>query len=252
MPTKNPKLCQIVAVVSGMKTANQAGLTKAHQIKSDLIIGLTRRYEPKDAEGDPLAPDVKRVQTTVPDVLKTVMTEMTRTLDAVRTLDEGNTVARADVVVGGKTILTAVPVGHLLYLESRLDDIATFIDGLPTLDPSEEWKLSDEPGVYRTEPSQSYRMAKVFRNHNLAPATDKHPAQVQVYQVDEMIGTFTTVKSSGAVPQSMKAAMAGRAKQLRDAIKMAREEANAIEVEQFKEGESILGFVFGTATSTAP
>lgn len=249
MPSKKPKLCQIVAVVSGMKTANQAGLTKAHHIKPDLITGLTRRYEPKDAEGDPLAPDVKRVQSTVPEVLKTVMAEMTRTLDAVRTLDEGNTVARADVVVAGKTILTGAPVGHLLYLESRLDDLSTFIEGLPTLDPSEEWKLSDEPGIYRTEPTQSYRMAKVFRNHNLAPATDKHPAQVQVYQVDEMIGTFTTVKSSGAIPQSMKAAMASRAKQLRDAIKMAREEANSIEVEQFHEGESILGFVFGTSVA---
>ena len=52
---------------------------------------------------------------------------MIRTLDAVRTLDEGNTRARADVVVLGKTVLSAVPVGHLLYLESRLDDLGTFL-----------------------------------------------------------------------------------------------------------------------------
>ena len=57
---KKPKLCQIVAIVSGMKTANQAGLTKAHHIKAESITGLTRKYEPKDAEGDPLAPDVKQ------------------------------------------------------------------------------------------------------------------------------------------------------------------------------------------------
>jgi hypothetical protein len=210
---KKPKLCQIVAVVSGMKTANQAGLTKAHHIKAELITGLTRKYEPKDAEGDPLAPDVKRVQTTVPDVLKTVAAEMTKTLDAVRTLDEGNTRARADVVVQGKTILSSVPVGHLL--------------------------------IYRTDPTQSYRMAKVFNNHPVAPATDKHPAQVQVYQVDEVIGTFTSIKSSGAIPQAAKSAMESRVKQLRDAVKMAREEANATEVDQYNEGEAILNYVFG-------
>jgi hypothetical protein len=244
---KKPKLCQIVAVVSGMKTANQAGLTKAHHIKVELITGLTRKYEPKDAEGDPLAPDIKRVQTTVPDVLKTISDEMIRTLDAVRTLDEGNTRARADVVVQGKTILSAVPVGHLLYLESRLDDLGTFIDGLPTLDPAEEWRPSESPGIYRTDPTQSYRMAKVFKNHPVAPATEKHPAQVQVYQVDEVIGTFTSVKSSGAIPQATKSAMAQRVKQLRDAVKMAREEANATEVDQYNEGESILNFVFGSA-----
>ena len=129
---RESKLCQIVAVVSAMKTANHAGLTEAHHVKGELITGLTRRYEPKDAEGDPLSPDVKRVRSTGPEVLKEVATEM------IRTLNEGNTRARADVVVQGKTILESVPVGHLLYLESRLDDLGTFVEGLPTLDDAEE------------------------------------------------------------------------------------------------------------------
>jgi hypothetical protein len=244
-----PKLCQIVAVVSGMKTANQANLTKAHQVKPELLTGLTRNYRPRNEEGEPLPPEVKRVQQTVPEILKNVAAELTRTLDAVRTLDEGNTRARADVAVKGTTILKAVPVPHLLYLESRLDDLITFIEGLPVLDPSEQWKPAEEGGIYRTDPYETLKTAKVMKTHVAYEATKEHPAQTQTYTVDETIGTWTNIKFSGAIRQADKSTMLTRARQLRDAVKMAREEANATEVDQYTEGKVILDFVFGPLAS---
>lgn len=56
---------------------------------------------------------------------------------------------------------------------------------------------------------------------------------------------WTNIKKSGAVRVQDKNAMLARVQALKNAIKVAREEANSIEVEQFKAGKAILDFVFG-------
>lgn len=43
-------------------------------------------------------------------------------------------------------------------------------------------------------------LVQVPRNHVKAEATDKHPAQVEVYHEDVPVGYWTTVKFSGALP----------------------------------------------------
>ena len=51
---------------------------------------------------------------------------------------------------------------------------------------------------WKTEPVQTYRTKRVPRNHVKAEATEKHPAQVEVYYEDVTIGYWTTVKFSGS------------------------------------------------------
>jgi hypothetical protein len=166
-------------------------------------------------------------------------------LDVVLTQDIGNTIAKADIKVDGKVVLSGVPVTNLLFLEKQVTDLETFIAKLPTLDPSENWKPDPEIGGYTTDPYVTQKLAKVAEVLELAKATDKHPAQVQVQHVDKPIGVWNNTKKSGAIRIQDRNNALKRVRALKDAIKVAREEANSIEVEQKKCGDAVLGFVFG-------
>src|SRR6185295_19181249 len=107
-----------------------------------------------------------------------------------------NCFAKADVIVDGTVVLSDVPVTTLLFLERKLVDLHTFIVKLPVLDPAERWSYSPDVGAYASAPSETIRSKKVMRNWVRAEATEKHPAQVDVYNEDVPEGTWTTVKYS--------------------------------------------------------
>ena len=242
-----PKLNQIIAVVSGQKTTAQQALTNAHnhRLKPELLSGLTRNYRPVKEDGEQLPPEIKRVQVTVPQVIAEVRDALTAMFDVVLTQDMGNTHARADIKVNGQTILASVPVTYLLFLEKQVVDLETFVSKLPSLDPSEVWEADGDVGGYTTKPYETLKAAKVYRTHVAHPPTEHHPAQVQTYTVDETVGVWTNIKKSGAIRVQDKNAMLARVQALKAAIKVAREEANSIEVEQFKAGKAVLDFIFG-------
>src|SRR5262249_36542841 len=134
------------------------------------------------------------------EVLRQVSATLTRLFDVTATKDWANCVARADIVVDSRTIAAGVPVAHLLFLEKQLVDLHTFVKKLPVLDAAESWVRDDSTDSWRTEPVRTIRTKKVPRNHVKAEATDKHPAQVEVYYEDVPVGYWTTVKFSGALP----------------------------------------------------
>jgi hypothetical protein len=115
---------------------------------------------------------------------------------------------------------------------------------LPTLDPSESWSWNEQQGAYATDPVKTTRTKKVLRNHVKAEATDRHPAQVEVYTEDVVVGYWTTTKFSGAVPASEVAELLERVGKLAEAVKRAREEANSITVTDSNPGAAILGYLF--------
>ena len=98
---------------------------------------------------------------------------------------------------------------------------------------------------YSSEAYQTTKTKKVMKNHVKAEATKEHPAQVETYTEDVIIGHWTTVKFSGAVPAKEKNEMLARVSALQEAVKSAREEANGMEVEQKKMGAAVLQYVFG-------
>src|SRR5262249_32467812 len=152
--------------------------------------------------------------------------------------------ARADVVVEGRRLLEGVPVTHLLFLEKQLVDLRTFVEALPTLDAAEEWEYKAEFDSYASKPSRTNRTKKVPKNHIKYEATKEHPAQVEMYMEDVWVGTWTTVKFSGATPAAAKNAMLERVGKLLDAVKVAREEANNHDVHGVKVGGTVLGYIF--------
>lgn len=241
------KLNQIIAVANGAKSRVQKEVTEVYHklAKPDLITGIARTYTPRDEDGERLPPEEKRVQLKVPEAIRQVSDAWTELFDIVATQDSANCVARADIVVDGQKILTDVPVTHLLFLEKRALEIAAFIDRLPTLDPAYEWEFSKEADCWAAAPVETHRTKKVPRNHVVAPATDKHPAQVQVYHEDIVAGYWKKVDFSGAIPQSEKNRLAERVQKFQDAIKVAREQANDLQVEQARIGKPIFDYLFG-------
>ena len=83
------------------------------------------------------------------------------------------------------------------------------------------------------------------RNHVKAEATEKHPAQVEVYYEDVAVGYWTTVKFSGALPAQRVNELLERVEKLQHAVKFAREEANGTEVTDQRVGDAVFGYLFG-------
>lgn len=242
-----PKLNQIIAITAGKKTQAQKSITEAHQNlqKSGQLEGISRNYKPKDDEGEQFPAEKKQVQLKVKDGIRTVSASLTELFDVVATQDYANCHAKASVVVDGQVIVKDVPVTTLLFLEKQLVDIHTFVEKLPTLDPAESWTYNREVDHYASDPYQTTKTKKVLKNHVKAEATKEHPAQVETYSEDVVVGHWTTVKFNGSLPAKEKNELLDRVRKLQEAVKLAREEANGMEVELRKIGGSVLQYVFG-------
>lgn len=178
------------------------------------------------------------------DVIRKTVTVLTRLLDVTATKDWGNCVAKADVVVDGNKLLEQVLVSYLLFLEKQLVDLHMFVRKLPTLDASETWTFDASADCWATEPVQTVRTKKIPRNHVKAEATDKHPAQVEVYYEDVTVGYWRTVKFSGALSAQRINELLERVEKLQQAVKFAREEANNTEAKDQKVGEAVFQYLF--------
>lgn len=240
------KLNQIIAIVNGTKTETQRAITDIYKKiqSSDLLSGISRRYTPKDEEGEMLPSESKFIQVKADAAIEQAMTEWSKLWDLVATQDSANTLASADVIVDDNILLAGVNVLHLLFLEKQLTDVKTFINKLPVLDPSEKWTWDDNAGAYATKEYESTRTKKVPRNHVKAEATKEHPAQVEVYMEDVIVGMWTSIKHSGAIPVTRKKEYLTKVNKLIDAVKAAREEANLEEIQETKEGDVLMRYIF--------
>jgi len=228
------KLNQIVALEKGLKGRVKEATTRIYHLlqKGDSFAGLTRTYQPKDEEGEQIPSERKLVQATVMGQLGEAAEKLANLFDVVATKEWGNTHATADVKIGDKVIVESAPVPYLLFLEKELTDWRTMVTKIPTLSLEQTWVFDEGNQQYRAEPTQTIRTKKVPKVLEMAKATDKHPAQVQVYNEDVPVGVWTQTLFSGAVPAKQRAALIERANLLIDAVKTAREEANSAEISQ--------------------
>lgn len=242
------KLNQIVALVNGKKTEYQKTITKMyHGLKQELVDGLVRVYTPFDDEDRNRPPeDSKGIALKLSDVLTEFGEKFSYIVNLVAANDLGNVKAEDAVEVDGVAVLTNVPVTHLLYLEKALTDLHTFVSSLPTLNPTRDWVWDEANGRYKTAPVETIRTTKRKTRFVKAEATDKHPAQVEVFDEDVPVGTWATTYISTALPPTKKKLYLSRVEALRDAVKEARERANSIDVDTSKAdyGKKIIDFVF--------
>ena len=239
------KLHQIVAVLSGKKTIYQKELTDIHHhVKSDSVDGFIKSYVPHDEEDRDL-PEVKSkgMAVNLKETISDIFSRYKEVTDLVSTQDRGNCEAMADVIVDDVVILEDVPATTLLYLEQSLTDLRTFVEKLPVLNPIHSWAWDDKRDCYVTEPVKTVRTVKTKKVIEKAKATDKHPAQVEVFDADVPAGTWSTVYTSTALPGSEKKQMLVKIEALRDAIKSARTNANCVDVQMTNYGDYIIDFI---------
>jgi hypothetical protein len=243
-----PKLNQINAMVTGRKSETEKAVTELYKLlqKDALFNGFERAYKPNDEEhGERLPPESQKVQQQARQLIQQARAKWTKLWDLTLTQDVGNQAARADIVVDGKTILKDVPVTNLLFLDKQVNDVETFISKLPTPDPAEEWTHDPTTGLLRSKPGQSVRTKKEPTRFEKAPATKEHPAQVEILYIDTPVGAWTKTQFSGSLTVDDKNAILARLRKLKDAIKVAREQANMLEIEPRKGGDPLFDYILG-------
>jgi hypothetical protein len=238
-------LCQIISICNTKKKEAVNDLTKLYQglSKTDQLSGISRNYKPLDDDGEKFPSESKLVQVNVSEVLDRASKVMSDMFDVVLTQDRGNTVAKANIEVDGTVILGDVPVTSLLFLEKQLTDIHTVFSSLPVLPPETTWAYDKNRGCYVSQEVQTAKSKKIPFRFEKAPATDKHPAQVEILQEDRLVGYWSKVDFSGAVSAEHKAEYVNRVRKLRDAVVKAREKANQTEIDNVKAGENIFGYL---------
>ena len=239
------KLCQIIAVVNGQKSRTTAEVTKWHKMtqKPELLKGISRVYTPKDDDGDAYPPESQKVQLTAETAIEKASKSFIKLFDVVATQDAANCEAKADVKVGDTVVLQQVPVTTLLFLEKQLHDIHKFVDIIPELPSSVDWKYDVNKGFHQTDAIVANKTKKIQKPVVLAPATKEHPAQVQLVGEDIIVGTWATTHFSGALPADEKRAMLKRIVELQDGVKFAREEANGREVVDVELGQKLFDYI---------
>lgn len=243
------KLAQILAISKTTKSTVDRTVTDLYHAldKKALFQGLSRTYEPSDENGDRLPAEFVQPQLKADHMIGIMTDALTRLFDVTCTQEATNCFAKADVVVDGVVVAAQLPVTYLLFLEKQIEHLAAFIKRLPALDPAQSWSYDPARGVWVTDPIGQTRTKKVPKNHVLYEATKEHPAQVQMYHEDVIVGTWTKVEFSGGLPADQITVYSKRLEKLRTAVKFAREEANAIEVVDRQVGADILGFLFSPA-----
>ena len=230
------------------KLMQEAKKTFEARTKFEGMVKNYRPYEETDLEGknftnDPVEPVKVELVTTVPEKLKYVMKYLVKLLDFEATKDCTNVTAKADLVVQGEVVAQDLPATLLLSLEKRLREARKLFEAVPTLDLSKKWESTGETDRYKHGPITSYKKEKRIVPVLLAPATEKHPAQVKESSKDVVIGEFETTHFTGAVHPRLKAEWLERIDLIVEACKTARMEANEAALVKQDIGSKLFAFV---------
>jgi hypothetical protein len=240
-----PKLNQVLAIEKATKGRVASELTDLHHAlqKPALLTGFAKTYQKKDEDGDDHPPERQKVQVVAGEMLRRAGRLMMELFDVTATKDWANCQAKADVVIDGRVIVEGAPATFLLFVEKQLTDLNTFVSKIPVLDPAEDWAFDEAANIYKTDAVQTTRTKKVQRPIVLYGATKEHPAQTQLITEDVSVGTWVTIKHSGALPAPQKDALLERIRRLAEAVKFAREQANATEATRKDVGQRLLDYL---------
>jgi hypothetical protein len=243
------ELLAVEANLKGQANATRLELQNTFEKKKHHFSQSIQTFQPFE-EGKPaITESVLDLQTTVAKEIKWLSTFLIKAIDAGHQVNVGNTIARADVVLeDGTTLLEDIPSIALLEMEKRMKELQDFINTIPTLDPAKGFDLdkSQGEGVYAARETMKVRTRKIKKIYTLSPATDKFPAQVQLIDEDEPVGTITTREWSGLLTVADKGEYLERTENIIRALKKARSRANdkEIDTDKTRVGAKLLGFVF--------
>ena len=253
------KLHELLASEADAETQMKTAINVMAQLfskRTDAFFGYERRLEMFDedrkAEED-LAKERKELIHTVPAKLDELRDPCVRYFDIAFQKESMNQSARADIVLYENdnsretlTIATDVPVTFLLFLERRLSKVSEAYQAIPTLEAGFSWDEDDTKadGIFRVERDEiKEKTQKVPKSKILYEATKEHPAQIEKWNEDRIIGRFVRRVWSGMLKERRKIELLKRFEILLDAVKRARARANDIEVNVEGIGDKIFDFL---------
>ena len=190
----------------------------------------------------------REITTTVSARLDYTFESLGELIDITYQKEATNQLAKADVVVDGEILISDAPVSFLLNLEKKLKDIRGVFDLAPTLSPGVVWE--EDPtaadGVFRTaSPEIKAKTQKVPQFRVLYEATKEHPAEIEKWNEDVVVGKFTTTHTSGMISSHRKAELLTRVDKLLQATKQARMRANESMVATDRVSDKLFNYLLG-------
>lgn len=249
------QLHELIAVEKDVKGTAEKIITETHKTftdRKDHFTEMFKTYSPINPE-DPekLEGETKPMVTTVSDKLSHFEKMIKRLFDVIIQKEATNAIASADIIVeddnGNETVIGKnVPVSALVQYENLFERIrAEVYNNIPTLDPSVKWLAPDSsrPGVYSTAETTRTRTRKGKKVIQLAPATDKFPAQTQLIDADEPAGYWKQIDRSGMLSPGEKSKLLDKYTRLIEGIKKARARANTTPVVSVKIANDLFNFI---------
>jgi len=235
------KLHQHLAVEDSKQAILRTTMEEAIQTfakKDHLMQGRTIVQTSKLKEDDPLyleypnRTENKPVAETVIGKINWVLEHAKAYYDLAAQKDAANCQAKADLVIGGHTILKEVPAITLLFIENKLKGIRNMIAQAKTLDAARNWHQHDaQDNVWESDPNDR-TIKQVVKDHVVVvQAQDKHPAQVREVENEVIRAVSTATELSGFMQTREKADLLMRCDELIQAAKSARQTANDQEVD---------------------
>lgn len=251
-----PKMHELLAVfddLKGQATKTRTDLQATFNSKPHLFRKKIVTFRSNQPGVEPVTESQSDIQSTLSKELTWVSNFLTKAIDASYQIDLGNTQAKADLVVessDGTVALTVkdVPATSLLQLEKYLLQVRELAAAIPTLDPAQGFEpdKASGAGIFKAREVVKDRTKKDKKVLQLAKATDKHPEQVQVIDVDVPVGTILEQEWSALTTPATKSEILSRVDTLIQAVKKARSRANSMELDVTgnKIGKQLLDFVF--------
>jgi hypothetical protein len=203
--------------------------TKTFSSKIDHFDGLIKAYTPMTEDGEKIPTERKLTSTNVSEKLHYIQDALVEAIDAQLSKEETNASGKAvaELKIGEKSFGTFAATS-LLALEQFFNKYRETLRSIPTLDPTRSWKKDPDrsANTYFSEKETVYRTIKDRTKFVKAEATDKHPAQVDIIEINKQVGRYETEYESGRLTVMQKADMLNRVDSLLVAIKQARAIAN--------------------------
>lgn len=243
------KLEALLGVLKTVKQDTQRIIDTYHKNiqKRALFDGLARTYQVRDEEnGEPLEPENQIVQQDTEAMLASLTKSWTRMLDLAASVDVTNAHAMAPIVLDGEPITSDLPAITLVWLEKNLTDLYTHIKNAPVQDPAKHWTWDPDRELFVADAVQTVKSKKVPRNHVRFEGSDRHPPQIDVYNEDVTIGTWTKIDFTTALTPRRKREILERVMELIAATRVARSHANDTEVTDVKYAGRLFEYILGS------
>lgn len=249
MSRKMHELLAVEADLQKMFLKVSAEAKETFSKRSEHFRGHDKSLKMKDdsrAFEEAAAHEHKEVDSTVGDKLRYASKSAKKYFDALLQKESANQVAKADLIVEGKTLATQLPATFLLAMESRLKTLREYYAAIPTHQPGVRWipDSAQREGVFvAADDDVREKTEKDTEFRTVASATKEHPAQVAQVQKTVVVGLFTTKKWSGMISPGEKSELLARIDTLYQAVKQARQRANQVKIESLKIGADLFDFI---------